>query len=107
MPAADKAKIGDALTELRVALDPHMQRLKNLFAEWDANGDNKVSSQEFHKAMKVLALDAPKSTIDALFAAIDGAECDEVVAAQGRHTPLPMTNQLSAKTSTATSLTSD
>ena len=71
MPAADKAKIGDALTELRVALDPHMQRLKNLFAEWDANGDNKVSSQEFHKAMKVLALDAPKSTIDALFAAID------------------------------------
>ena len=38
---------------------------------------------------------------------MDGAECDEVVAAQGRHTPLPMTNQLSAKTSTATSLTSD
>jgi hypothetical protein len=69
--SAAKAEVADTLTALRVALDPHMQRLKNLFAEWDANGDNKVSAQEFHKAMKVLALDAPKATIDALFSAID------------------------------------
>ena len=41
------------------------------FNHEDANGDNKVSAQEFHKAMKVLALDAPKATVDAMFSAID------------------------------------
>ena len=61
----------DALVQLRIAIDPHMQRLKNLFQEWDANGDGKVSTREFEKAMKVLALDVPKQALDALFSTID------------------------------------
>ena len=61
----------DALVQLRIAIDPHMQRLKNLFQEWDANGDGKVSTREFEKAMKLLAIDAPKATMDALFSTID------------------------------------
>lgn len=61
----------DALRQLRVAVDKHMQRIVNLCREWDTNQDGKVSRAEFAKAIKLLCLAAPPHVVDALFDTID------------------------------------
>ena len=61
----------DALQQLRYVLDASMARLQKVFVEWDKNGDGLVSRQDFYRAVKVLQINVPKATVDALFDLFD------------------------------------
>ena len=51
--------------QLRDALSAAAVRVIDLFREWDADGNGKVTRDEFHKAMGQLGFDAPAADIDA------------------------------------------
>ena len=61
----------DPLNQLRKALNNRMEKVINLFQEWDKNSDGEVTRSEFARAMTLLSFDASKATIDALFDVID------------------------------------
>ena len=44
----------------RQALAKNAGRVIDLFREWDENGDGMVTRKEFHKAMPLLGLEAPR-----------------------------------------------
>ena len=57
--------------QLRGALMASGARVIDLFREWDADGDGKVTRAEFHRAMGLLRFAAPKAEIDVVFASWD------------------------------------
>jgi len=57
--------------QLKEALAKNATRAIELFREWDTNKDGFVTKQEFHKAMPLLGLHAPKKDIDAVFDSFD------------------------------------
>ena len=57
--------------QLRGALMASGARVIDLFREWDADGDGKVTRAEFHRAMGLLRFGAPKAEIDVVFASWD------------------------------------
>jgi Ca2+-binding EF-hand superfamily protein len=59
----------DVLVQFKQLLAKSMQKVINLFHDWDRSGDGMVSRKEFHRAMAILSLEAPSETIDELFGA--------------------------------------
>ena len=71
-PSAHVLRPGtNALAQLRDLLKDELQKVVNLFHEWDTDGDGKVSKREFHRALGMLGFIAPRATLDALFGVID------------------------------------
>ena len=63
-----------ALERLRETAARNMSRVITVLHEWDQNGDGIVSRREFHLAMAMLDVNAPKETIDSLFNLMDKDE---------------------------------
>lgn len=61
----------DALDQLRSVMKQQLQKVVNLFHEWDTDGDGRVTRKEFRKAMALLSFEAPRATVDSLFDSID------------------------------------
>ena len=57
--------------QLRTALQSNAVKIMDLFAEWDEDGDHKVSKQEFRKAVAELGFKHSRPHIDAVFEAFD------------------------------------
>ena len=53
------------------ALMSNATRIIDMFREWDVNGDGIVNRAEFHRALPMLGIDAPKAEVDALFSEWD------------------------------------
>ena len=63
---------GDVHSQLRAILVENQVRIIDLFRDWDADGDGKVSKKEFRQALQVLGLEASRRTeADALFDTYD------------------------------------
>ena len=61
----------DSMFKLRDALKSRMQKIVNLFQEWDQDKDGSISRKEFSRAMTLLSFEAPKEVIDQLFQLMD------------------------------------
>jgi hypothetical protein len=49
--------------QIRLALCNDKDRLEALFQVWDENGDGQLSEKEFHRAVKLLGVKAPKAAV--------------------------------------------
>ncbi|KAL1500527.1 hypothetical protein AB1Y20_013183 [Prymnesium parvum] len=58
-------------SKLRQALSANAVRIMDLFVEWDTNGDQKVSKNEFRKAMTELGFTESRPHVDAVFDSFD------------------------------------
>jgi len=63
--------------QLGCALVAQARTIRDLFHEWDVDGNGGVSKKEFRKAIKMLGFNAPKADVDQLFQSLnDGGEPD-------------------------------
>ena len=53
--------------QLGMALTANAKTIRDLFADWDADGNGGISKKEFRKAIKLLGYNAKKADIDKLF----------------------------------------
>ena len=57
--------------QIIAALSRNAAKVLDLFRSWDNNNDGIVTRAEFHKAMRELGLEVPKTAIDAIFSKWD------------------------------------
>jgi Ca2+-binding EF-hand superfamily protein len=64
--------------QLRNLLDASWTRVKDLFAEWDADGSGMIDSTEFHRALTQMGLQCSREETDALFNSWDADGSGEI-----------------------------
>lgn len=89
----------DAMHLLRDAVAATLSRVTQIFSNWDANGDGKVSKKEFQKGLKAMNFAATPEIIDDLFDAIDTDSSGFIVYAElcAADPPLPWCSSRAAR----------
>ena len=62
---------GDPIHQLKVAVSTRLEKVINLFREWDKDGDGNITKVEFSRALTLLSFEGSKETVEALFDMID------------------------------------
>jgi len=67
---ADKLDVASMVQQVAAALARNLAKVSSLFAEWDIDGNGRLSRRELREAMRVLGIGSREAS-DALFASID------------------------------------
>jgi len=67
---ADKLDVASMVRQVAAALARNLAKVSSLFAEWDIDGNGRLSRSELREAMRVLGIGSSEAA-DALFASID------------------------------------
>ena len=71
-------RIADITSDIKSAIESELPRIKELFAQWDTNGNGKIDRNEFKRAIAAVGVTASERELDAIFTQWDADGSGEI-----------------------------